>query len=337
MSDVPPRPRIRPATSDDWQKDHSDRAAQTRPDPAGQAPSQGQDAGASTPDFDRSTYYEYIERHTGEQSVSKARAGNVFAPAGGSPFHSPAHDARAGSEHRSGDGQRSRNEAAGSSSGSAPYSPHVDVGPEGPVSRSGQFPQVAPADGVSKKGNGLTITVIIIALILILALLAFFGIRWLAPSAGTVPVDVGDETNPASSPSPSDTLVQPSAGPEDKLDEYTEAGTEKAADLEGQWVTQVSAKDVGLEADGKTWSAQDILDEFEANRVKYPGSILIRSGDWGSYRDGDYLVTVIDTPYSEPEPALDQCRSWGLDRDHCLAKRLVKDGNPQDNSAYLDE
>ncbi|MGO2038411.1 MAG: protein kinase [Brevibacterium sp.] len=335
MSDVPPRPRIRPATSDDWQKDHSDRAGQAQSERAAKAPSQGQDAGSNAPDFDRSTYYEYIERHTGEQSVSKARSGNVFAPAGSSPFPDR-YAAQGGSDHGSGALQSGRTGASRAADGSAPYAPQVDFGPEGPVSRSGQFPQVAPADGPSKRGNGLMIAVVVIAMIMILALVAFFGIRWLAPSSGTVPVDVGEESNSASSPSPSDTLVQPSASPEDRLDEYTDAGTEKAADLEGQWVTQVSAKDVGLEADGKTWSAQDILDEFEANRVKYPGSILIRSGDWGSYKDGDYVVTIIDTPYSEPEPALDQCRSWGLDRDHCLAKRLVKDGSPKDNSAYLD-
>src|SRR5699024_2914335 len=68
----------------------------------------------------------------------------------------------------------------------------------------------------------------------------------------------------------------------------------------------------------------------------YPGAILIQSGDWASYQDGSYWVTVVDTGYSDPEPALDQCRSWGLDRDHCLAKRLVKHGSPKDNRAYLD-
>lgn len=41
-------------------------------------------------------------------------------------------------------------------------------------------------------------------------------------------------------------------------------------------------------------------------------------------------------PLQRPEPALDQCRSWGLDRNNCIAKRLVKDGSPADNSAYLD-
>lgn len=187
------------------------------------------------------------------------------------------------------------------------------------------------------EGPGLKAAGVIIALVLVLALVAFFGIRWLAPSSGTVPVDVGSGEPSTPSPSPTEDLVQPSQTPEEKLDSYTEKGTAKAADLEGQWVTQVSAKNVGLEADGKTWTAPDILNEYEANKVKYPGAILIHSGDWASYKDGSYWVTIIGTGYSDPEPALDQCRSWGLDRDHCLAKRLVKDGSPKDNSAYLDE
>ncbi|WP_249203788.1 hypothetical protein [Brevibacterium sp. SMBL_HHYL_HB1] len=173
-------------------------------------------------------------------------------------------------------------------------------------------------------------------MIMVLALVAFFGIRWLAPSSGTVPVDVGTKESAPPSPSSSENLVQPSQSPREKLNAYTEEGTERAADLEGQWVTQVSAKNVGLEADGKTWTVEDILNEYEANKVKYPGAILIQSGDWASYQDGSYWVTVVDTGYSDPEPALDQCRSWGLDRDHCLAKRLVKHGSPKDNSAYLD-
>ncbi|WP_209324297.1 protein kinase [Brevibacterium renqingii] len=317
MSDVPQRPRIRPATSDDWQKEHNEHA--------GQNPSYGSEAGHSPAEFDNSTYYEYLERHTGEQSISKARASNVFAPAGRSPFYEhaqPAHAQWPGSadeRHTVGSGR-----TPGSAIGQRPQAPPPP-----------QFPPTVPAQGEARPRKWLKITAVIIAMTMVLALVAFFGIRWLAPSSGTVPVDVGESASP--SPSPSEDLVQPSQSPKDKLASYTKTGTERAADLEGQWVTQVSAKNVGLEADGKTWTAQDILDEFEANKVKYPGSILIHSGDWASYRDGSYWVTIVDTGFSDPEPALDQCRSWGLDRNHCLAKRLVKDGSSKDNSAYLDE
>lgn len=319
MSDVPQRPRIRPATSDDWQKGLSD--------PAGQNPSYGNEAGRSPADFDNSTYYEYLERHTGEQSISKARTGNLFAPAGRSPFED---DARSAHPEQTPNVRGTQSGANASGFGAA-------AGQDPQTPPPPQFPPSFPASGDSKPRNGLKVTAVIVALIMVLALVAFFGIRWLAPSEGTVPVDVGTSEPSAPSPSPSEDLVQPSQSPEDKLDDLTKSGTEKAADLEGRWVTQVSAKNVGLEADGKTWTAQDILDEYEANKVKYPGAILIQSGDWASYKDGSYWVTIIDTGYSDPEPALDQCRSWGLDRDHCLAKRLVKDGSPKDNSAYLDE
>lgn len=316
MSDVPPRPRIRPATSDDWQKDQSVRASLT--------PSQGQGSNQSAADFDDSTYYEYLEKHTGDVPVSRSRSRNVFAPANASPFqgqsqHSYPEAAPTGPRSRTND--------------SSSPSTQNDDGSGGPA--SGQIPlEPTPAP---RRGNGAKITVVIVAILMILGLLAFFGVRWLAPSTGTVPVDFGGEESGSASPSPGESLVQPGASPEEALSTYTKQGTAKADDLEGQWVTQVSAKDVGLETDGKTWTAQDIVDEFETNRVKYPGAILIHSSDWDSYKDDNYWVTIIDTPYSDPEPALDQCRSWGLDRNNCIAKRLVKDGSPADNSAYLDK
>lgn len=322
MSDVPQRPRIRPATSDDWQKDRNDHAGPTR--------SPGNAAGPEPADFDSSTYYEYLERHTGEQSVSKSRPNNVFAPAGASPFGEHAHSSSGQTIDTGPQGSGPQ----ASSSGVPPYptqpppahSPHT----------SGQFPATQQAAG-SKRRNGLKITAIVVSMTLILALVAFFGIRWLAPSSGAVPVDVGGgEAGEPASPSPSEGSASPTASPEEQLNAFTKESSEDASDLEGQWVTQVSAKNVGLKTDGKTWTAQDILDEFEANKIKYPGSILIQSGDWDSYKNDSYWVTVIDTGYSDPEPALDQCRSWGLDRDHCLAKRLVKDGSSKDNSAYLD-
>ncbi|MGC2939665.1 MULTISPECIES: protein kinase [unclassified Brevibacterium] len=315
MSDVPQRPRIRPATSDDWHKGSNESA--------GQSLSYGNDADRSSADFDNSTYYEYLERHTGEQSTSKARSGNVFAPAGHSPFD-PAHSSGSAQHSLPQQAQRSADGGAGGSAGSGQQTPPPP-----------QFPPTVHSESSSR--NGLKISVVIIAIIMILALVGFFGIRWLAPSSGTVPVDVGSSEPASPSPSPSEDLVQPSQSPQQRLDAYTEQGSRTASDLEGQWVSQVSAKNVGLEADGKTWSAQDILNEYEANKVKYPGAILIHSGDWASYKGDSYWVTVVDTGYSDPEPALDQCRSWGLDRNHCLAKRLVKDGSPKDNSAYLDE
>lgn len=327
MSDVPPRPRIRPATSDDWQKDQPDRASLT--------PSPDQESAQSAADFDNSTYYEYLEKHTGDVPVSKNRSRNVFAPAGASPFQEQSQNSLGAqpTERPGQTGNRGQIHSRGHKDGLPAQSGHPEHGSDGPA--SGQIPlQPAPAP---KKGNGAKITVVIIAIVMILALLAFFGVRWLAPSMGTVPVDFGGDETGSASPSPSEPLVQPTASPQEALSTYTKEGTAKADDLEGQWVTQVSAKDIGLEADGKTWAAKDIVDEFEANRVKYPGAILIHSGDWDSYKDDNYWVTVIDTPYSDPEPALDQCRSWGLDRNHCLAKRLVKDGSPTDNSAYLDK
>ncbi|WP_137824955.1 protein kinase [Brevibacterium sp. 2SA] len=368
MSDVPPRPRIRPATSDDW--DSSDRSGRS-PQPG----SQGTDAHSADAEFDGSTYYEYIERHTGDLPLSRTRRANVFAPAGSSPFqdHVNAAGSSGAAGHAAGSARHSGAPAQRTGLGTDPggagafetggagapgpggsgahgqggygpggygpggygpggYGPG-SYGPGGPNSGIGP----AVADSGPRKGSVTKVVIVIAAILAVLALLGYFGVRWLAPESGTVPVDVGGEASSSAAPTPSDELVRPTGTPEEELDGFVTSGTEAAADLEGQWVTQVSAKKVGLQADGKTWSAQDILDEFKANQVKYPGSILIYSGDWSAYKSGDYWVTVVDTGYSDAKPALDKCRSWGLDRDHCLAKRLVKDGEySEDNSAYLD-
>lgn len=375
MSDVPPRPRIRPATSDDW--DSSDRSGRS-PQPG----SQGADAHSADAEFDGSTYYEYIERHTGDLPLSRTRRANVFAPAGSSPFQDHVNAAASGARARSvghaagyarhsgapsqgagvgsdsggagafgpggsGAGDSRAGDSGAAGSGAAGYGPggygpggygprgysSGGYGPGGPNSGIGQ----AVSDSGPRKGSVTKVVIVIAAILAVLALLGYFGARWLAPESATVPVDVGGEESASAAPTPSDELVQPTGTPEEELDGFVKSGTEAAAGLEGQWVTQVSAKKVGLEADGKTWSAQDILDEFKANQVKYPGSILIYSGDWSAYKSGDYWVTVVDTGYSDAKPALDKCRSWGLDRDHCLAKRLVKNGEySEDNSAYLD-
>ncbi|MDN6124469.1 MAG: protein kinase, partial [Brevibacterium sp.] len=97
MSDFSPRPRIRPATSDDWQKDQSDRASPT--------PAQGQESNQSAADFDDSTYYEYLEKHTGDVPVSTARSRNVFAPAGSAPFQGQSQGAHAAPSPPSSRGQ----------------------------------------------------------------------------------------------------------------------------------------------------------------------------------------------------------------------------------------
>jgi hypothetical protein len=189
MSDVPQRPRIRPATSDDWHKGSGESAGQT--------PSYGNEADRSSADFDNSTYYEYLERHTGEQSISKARSGNVFAPAGRSPFD----DAHSAGSHQYVNSQQSQRPAGGGArngvGGSAQNGAQTPPPP--------QFPPTVQNDSSSR--NGLKIAVVIIAILMVLALVGFFGIRWLAPSSGTVPVDVGSSEPANPSPSPSDDLA----------------------------------------------------------------------------------------------------------------------------------
>ena len=108
------------------------------------------------------------------------------------------------------------------------------------------------------------------------------------------------------------------------------------ASMEGAWLPQLSSKLKGTTDDGITYNYTDILAEHLRLRLRYsdPGVRLVNSSDWGSFEAEGYWVTLVDSPTAGPGPALGFCRSSGFDRDHCYAKRLLRDG-PVDGSTRL--
>ena len=106
--------------------------------------------------------------------------------------------------------------------------------------------------------------------------------------------------------------------------------------LAGSWMPQLSSKVEGTTDDGITYSYRDILAEHLRLRLRYddPGVRLVNSRDWGSFLGKGYWVTLVDSTTPGSAPALDFCRSQGFDRDHCYAKRLLRDG-PVDGSTVL--
>lgn len=108
--------------------------------------------------------------------------------------------------------------------------------------------------------------------------------------------------------------------------------------MEGRWVPQLSSKVKGTTDDGIVYSYADILAEHLRLRLRYssPGVQLVNSSDWGSFLSPGYWVTLVDSPTAGPEPALGFCREQGFDRDHCYAKRLLREG-PAEGSTKLME
>ena len=99
-----------------------------------------------------------------------------------------------------------------------------------------------------------------------------------------------------------------------------------AADIEGSWVPQLSSKKVGLEAEGRTWDEQAILDEHERLREEHPRVKLLWSGDYASFKSKDFYVTIVGITFDDPDQALAWCGSHGLDADSCYAKKISTTG-----------
>ena len=272
MNDTPDRPRIRPASSDVF-PERPAREQPTRPRPA----------------VDESTYYEYLEAHTGEHSVSSGQTPVPVNPA----FTHP------GTGHT----------AAGHPVGApAPVPPRRRTGP----------------NVLGVIGGVLVLS--LLAFLLVTAVLPDDGVEPAVldtpPASGEGPRS-GPNVSQASS-SASDAEIDAEL---ERLVTTGKAAAEE--DLDGAWVVQLSAKQDGLRTDGRTWTKRDILSEFESTKARHPEAILLWSGDWKSYKLPDYWVTVLDTAYPGPEEALRKCRDLGLDRDHCFAKKLSTTEGPE--------
>ncbi|MCT1655999.1 hypothetical protein [Brevibacterium luteolum] len=238
-------------------------AAQSAP-PAGTTPadaSAGHPApGASAAD-DRSTYYEYIAAHTGEQRIAQND------------------------------------------------SPTGPPGPAGP-----------PASN-RRRRTGMTVVAAIAATVLV-AVAVFLGLPLLGPDEDLQPTQ-----EPSAEGTDGGETSVPAAEQLKELAQNDHATV--ASKLDGHWVVQLSAKQVGLTTEQQTWTDEAILEEFEALRAQHPEAVLLNSSQWSSFRLEDYWITVLNEPYDDPEAALTKCQELGIDRDNCFAKKISSTEGPE--------
>ncbi|WP_258234091.1 hypothetical protein [Brevibacterium oceani] len=224
--------------------------------------------------------------------------------------------------------------------------PHPQTGPQ---FQQGQYPYQQQASPAPKKRGGL------IALFAVVVIVLGVGIGWGAANlfprgsddnAAVAPTDeptgeptgAGDESAAASEdPEPTETESKLPDDPKEALKQLAATdGKAVTDDLDGKWVPQLSSKKVGLEAEGKTWKEQDILDEHEELREEYPRVRLVWSGDFSSFRESNFWVTVVGIGYSDPEDALSWCSSHGLGPDSCYAKQLNTSGGDEGTTRLQD-
>jgi hypothetical protein len=117
-----------------------------------------------------------------------------------------------------------------------------------------------------------------------------------------------------------------SASARTALDGEVAHDRDAAEQLVGNWVPQLSSKRPGLVADGITYDYPQIWANFQQLQAKYPGALLIWSGNYVSFKSTDFYVTVVPQPFSDGESANEWCDSNGLATDDCFAKFLSHTG-----------
>jgi hypothetical protein len=102
-----------------------------------------------------------------------------------------------------------------------------------------------------------------------------------------------------------------------------------------QWMPQLGSKKLGTLADGKSYSYDDILANYYQLKQKYPGARLLWSGDWSTFGEADYWVTVANIATPTSDQALSWCRTnVGPDNNNCYAKLISTTHPVEESTAY---
>ncbi|RBP67190.1 hypothetical protein DFO66_102243 [Brevibacterium sanguinis] len=142
---------------------------------------------------------------------------------------------------------------------------------------------------------------------------------------------------PSGQPTPTETAPALPEDPAEALDQLVETDRKTViADLDGKWVPQLSSKKLGLQAEGRTWNEAEILAEHQKLREEHPRVQLVWSGDFNSFKEDDFWVTIVGIGYDDPEEALTWCSAHGLGPDHCYAKQLNTSGGYEGTTRLQD-
>ncbi|HEY2221366.1 hypothetical protein [Actinomycetospora sp.] len=141
------------------------------------------------------------------------------------------------------------------------------------------------------------------------------------------PTPVASDASEASAPSSS-----ASADPASALEAQREADRGALTAADGSWVPQVSSKRVGLVADGITYDNDAIWRQFSTISSAHPDARLLWSGDWASFSQSGFWVTVIDEPSASAASANAWCDAQGFPADQCFAHRLLTTSAPGKNT-----
>lgn len=150
------------------------------------------------------------------------------------------------------------------------------------------------------------------------------------PGQPTDTVTAPDTAAPETTEPPVTTMDEASA--RTALDQQVSTDHTAVEQLVGSWVPQLSAKKVGLVADGITYDYESILSDYQNEVAQYPGALLLKSGDYSSFKFPGFYVTVAPQSFGSAAAANQWCDSQNIDADDCFAKRLMHTGGYQGNT-----
>ena len=131
----------------------------------------------------------------------------------------------------------------------------------------------------------------------------------------------GTDTTTAASTIPADPVQAAS----DQLQAFVAQDRPTADTLVGTWVVQLSAKRVGLEADGIVYGPVEILADHATLRSTY-GAILVDAGAFQFQSGGSpmtgWFLTIVPHSYASKDEAIVFCSDHGLGSNLCLARQF---------------
>ncbi|PJM79648.1 zinc ribbon domain-containing protein [Bifidobacterium scaligerum] len=105
------------------------------------------------------------------------------------------------------------------------------------------------------------------------------------------------------------------------IDRQIEHDKDAVSDIASTYTTQLSSKQLNMQVDGKTWTYQDIWQQFVDLKNQWPSTLFVWSGDWGNYqRSGttDYYVILSGESFSDRDEGWDWCSDNGFGQNDCM-------------------
>jgi hypothetical protein len=104
--------------------------------------------------------------------------------------------------------------------------------------------------------------------------------------------------------------------------------------LVGQWIPQLSAKRPGLVVNGITFDYLEILRDHTALQARHPGALLLYSGEYSSFKHGDFWITVMPLSHPTGEAANAWCDIQSIGPDDCYAKLISHTQGYRESTRY---